>query len=106
MDWSTCIDASGVATINCIPLLIANFIFWGIMLSGSVAVIFIIIGGIRFVTSGGDSKKIEQARKTIVFSILGLFLIILSFFVVNIIGSITGVACINPAKPLSFYTCT
>lgn len=107
MKWSLC-SSRGVATIDCIPLLIVNFIYWGIILGGSVAVIFIIVGGVRFILSGGDPKKLDQSKKTIGFAILGLFLIFLSFFIVNLIAQTTGVACISPNFPLDpipFETC-
>lgn len=95
MDWTKCSNA-GVATLGCVPLLIATLIYWGLLLGSTVSVIFIIVGGIRFITSGGDPKKIDQAKRTVAFSILGLFIILLSFFIVNLVGTITGVACIKP----------
>ena len=105
MDWRTC-SSNGVATISCIPIIILNFIYWGILLSGSIAVIVIIIGGIRFLVSGGDPKKLDQARKTIAFAVLGLVLVMLSFFIIKFMGSVTGVGCIDTTSfEFSFRTC-
>lgn len=104
MDWKSC-SYSGVATIDCLPPLIATFIYWLILLVGTIAVIFIIVGGIRFVISGGDPKKLDQAKKTIGFSILGLVLVFLSFFIINFIASTTGIGCIKASNPLSFSSC-
>lgn len=104
MDWGAC-SYNGVATIDCIPPLIANLIYWLILLVGTIAVIFIIIGGIRFILSGGDSKKLEQAKKTVGFSVLGLLLVFLSFFIINFIAQITGIGCLNTNWPLTFGTC-
>ena len=105
MDWSTC-TSDGIATIDCVPLFIMNIIYWGILLAGFVAAIVVIMGGIRFLTSGGDPKKLDLAKKTIGFAVLGLVLLLLSFFVINFIGSVTGVACLNINRyPLSFGTC-
>lgn len=101
----TTVNGVQVATLNCVFPLIATLIFWALILAGSVAVIFIIIAGIRYITSGGDAKKLESARQTFVFAVIGLFLIFLSFFIVKTIGEITGVACIDPSKPLTFETC-
>ncbi len=103
MNWSC--GKNGVATIGCIPILITNLIYWALLLAGSVGVIFIIIGGIRFLISGGDAKKLDQARKTIALAVLGLFLMFLSFFIINLIAGITGVGCLNASHPLSFKTC-
>lgn len=104
MDWSRC-NYNGVATIDCIPPLIANLVYWLILLVGTIAVIFIIVGGIRFIVSGGDAKKLDGARKTVVFSVLGLMLVFLSFFIINFIASTTGIGCINTNNPLTFSSC-
>ena len=104
MDWKAC-SYKGVATIDCIPPLIANLIYWLILLVGTIAVVFIIVGGIRFIISGGDAKKLDQAKKTISFSVLGLLLVFLSFFIINFIAGTTGIGCIKASKPLSFSSC-
>lgn len=104
MDWTTC-SSKGVATISCLPPLITTLIYWLVLFVGAVAVIFIIMGGIRFILSGGDPKKLDQAKKTIAYSILGLILVLLSFFIINFIAKATGVGCINFSKPLSLTRC-
>ncbi len=43
---------------------------------GIAAVIMIIIGGFRFITSGGDSGRITSARQTIVYALIGLVIAI------------------------------
>lgn len=101
----SCNPANGVATIDCIPPLIATLIYWLVLLVGTIAVIFIIIGGIRFILSGGDPKKLDQAKKTITFAVLGLILVFLSFFIVNFIAETTGIGCINTSMPFSFGVC-
>lgn len=44
--------------------------------AGAVAVVMIIIGGFRFVISRGDSAKVVTARQTIVYSVVGLIVIV------------------------------
>jgi len=41
-------------------------------LVGTVAVIMIIYGGFRYISSGGDSGKITSAKNTIIYAIIGL----------------------------------
>lgn len=105
MNWSACVDSSGVATLNCFPLLLTSITYWLISFAALAAVALIIVGGIRFITSGGDQKKIDQARKTVLFSILGLILVFLAFFIVNVITKLTGITCYDPSAPLSFSSC-
>lgn len=57
----------------------------------TASLIYLILGGIRWITSGGDKEKIEGARKGITYSIIGLVVILLSFVIINIIGQIFGI---------------
>lgn len=56
-----------------------------------LALIFIIISGIKWITAGGDKTKVQSARGTLTYAIIGLILALLSFFIVNFVGQlITG----------------
>ena len=58
---------------------------------GAVAVIMIIIGGLRYVTSGGDSANITAAKNTILYALVGVIIAILAYSVINfVISSFTG----------------
>lgn len=48
---------------------------------------FLVFGGISWTMSGGDKAKVEGARKTIIYAIVGLIICILSFFIISLIGS-------------------
>lgn len=94
--WDSCvIKETGVATLRCVPVVFQNIVTAALMFAGITAVFFIIIGGYKFMTSGGDPKAVEGARKTIIYAVLGLVLILLSFAIVQFISISTGVKCIN-----------
>ena len=58
---------------------------------GVVSVIMLIYGGLRYVISGGDSKKVTDAKNTILYAIIGLIISILAFAIVNfVINAVTG----------------
>lgn len=46
---------------------------------------FLIYGALNFIMSEGDKTKVESARRTIVYSIIGLLVAIFSFFAVNFV---------------------
>lgn len=71
---------------NVITVALALFVVLGIIL----ALIFLIWGGITWATSGGDKAKIDKARKTIIFSIVGIIVIALSFVILQTIGQVLG----------------
>ena len=100
-----CEGPGGAAELNCIFPIIANIILWLLYFSGVVAVVLIIYSGIMFIASGGDAKRIDTARKTFIYAILGLLLVFFAFMIVNEIAYFTGLACIKPINPLSFQSC-
>ncbi len=57
---------------------------------GIISVVMLIIGGIRYVISGGDSKKVTDAKNTIMYAIIGLIIAILAFAIVNFVISAVG----------------
>lgn len=101
MDWDAC-SSNGVATLSCLPNLMQVVIYWAIALAGVVALFLIIFSGYKFMTSQGDPKSLDGARKTFMYGILGLFLILLSFLIIDVIAYVTKVDCI---KDFGFSRC-
>ena len=54
---------------------------------GIIAVIMIVVGGIRYTTSAGDAGQTKSARDTIIYAIVGLVIAIMSFAIVNFVLS-------------------
>ena len=58
---------------------------------GIIAVIFIVIGGIKYMTAASDSTKVQGAKKTITFSVVGLVVVLAAFAITNFfIGALDG----------------
>ena len=74
---------------------IAEIINVALSLLGIVAVVIILIGGFKWMTSGGDETKVGDARKFIFAGVIGLAIIMSSWalatFVLNKLGMATGV---------------
>ena len=56
-----------------------------IYITSIIAVIMIIIGGIKYITSSGDANGITSAKNTILYSVIGLVIAIMSFAIVNFV---------------------
>jgi len=56
-----------------------------LFLLGAVAVVMIVIGGIRFATSNGDQSAVTSAKNTILYSVIGLIIAILAYAIVNFV---------------------
>ena len=54
---------------------------------GFIAVVMIVIGGISFATSPGDSGNVAKARNTILYGVVGLVVALLAFAIVNFVLS-------------------
>ena len=52
---------------------------------GAISVIMIIIGGLRYVLSGGDSANVSAAKNTILYAIVGIIVALLAYAAVNFI---------------------
>lgn len=58
---------------------------------GIVAVVMIIIGGLKYITSSGDSNNITSAKNTILYAIIGLVIVALAQFIVQfVLNKATG----------------
>ncbi|GEM_PF-2511471 len=60
-----------------------------------LSVIFLILGGIGWITSGGDKEGLEKAKKKITFAIIGLVVSLFAFFIINIVGQLLGVSLLS-----------
>lgn len=63
--------------------LFTNIIGTLLVWAGAVALLFIIIGGFRYIFSMGNEEGADGARKTVLYAILGLIIIFLAFLIVS-----------------------
>ena len=77
-------DGDATQQIGDIARLVINILS---VIVGVVAVIMIIVGGFRYITSGGDSGKVGSAKNTIIYAIIGLILVALAQIIVNVVLS-------------------
>lgn len=60
---------------------------------GIIAVIMIVVGGLRYITSGGDTGKVSGAKNTIIYAIVGLIIVAVAQFIVRfVLSKATGIA--------------
>lgn len=61
---------------------VVNLLLWAI---GIISVIMIIIGGIRYAISNGDSNQVTAAKNTIMYAVIGLVIAIFAYAIVNFV---------------------
>ena len=64
---------------------ISTIINVAIAIIGFVAVVVIILGGFKYMTSAGDSKKVNDAKNTILYGVIGLVISLLAYAIVNFV---------------------
>jgi len=79
------IDTSGL------PKPAADNSYWDTVLdlvfaiAAAIAGLMVVIGGFRYILAHGDSNAVAQARKTILYSIVGLVVIMVAFSIVTFV---------------------
>lgn len=81
---------SGILQDASLTEIIQKFVVIAFIIAGLLSAIFIFVGGISFILSGGNDEKIKKAVNTIRYSIVGLIVTIFSFTFVTIIGRFFG----------------
>ena len=52
---------------------------------GTLAVVMIIVGGIQYALSAGDTGKMTKAKNTIAWSVVGLVIAVLAYAIINFV---------------------
>lgn len=89
--WGSPYEENGVATIKGFEIIFERVLNIAVYLAVVVLFLFLVIGGFKFITSGGDPKATESAKNTLTYAILGLVLLIGIWLILNFIEYFTGI---------------
>lgn len=81
---STCKPLAGDGTDGIQPIAKKVVNLFSIIV-GITAVIFVILGGFKYITSGGDSGKVGSAKSTLIYALVGLVIVALSQLIVRFV---------------------
>ncbi len=83
--------ANGGTAVTTTPgSLIKNIVNILLFILGAIAVIMIIIGGLRYTTSNGDASHVKAAKDTILYAVIGLVVALLAYAIVNFVVTNIG----------------
>ncbi len=77
--------------INFVQTVFSNTYVVILMILTALCLIYIVLGAIQWITSGGDKTKLEAARKKLTYAIIGLIVAFMSFLIVSILGYVFGI---------------
>jgi hypothetical protein len=70
------------------------------IIAGLSFLIYFLIGGLTWITAGGDSKKVDTAKAMMTNGAIGMIIIVATYGVVWIVGEVLGIDILNPAATL------
>ena len=75
--------------------LVSTFIQIGLIMAVVVAFIFLLIGGIKWITSAGDKEKLASAQKTIIGAIIGLTIIFSLWAIIGFLETLFDISILK-----------
>jgi amino acid transporter len=80
-----------------IPQIFRTIINWALGIAFGIAVIFLIIGGFRYITAGGNEESVEKGKSSVINALIGIVIIVLSYVIVNVVANlVTGNSSVGP----------
>jgi len=83
------------AAVTNLGKLIGSGITAAIVVAGLLTFIFLVWGGLQWLTSGGDKSKYEAARDRITAAIIGLVIVAAAVAIINVIQAFFGIDIFN-----------
>lgn len=71
--------------------LIQNFVTFGFLIAILLFVFWFLLGGIKWIVSGGDKNKVEEARSTVTNAIIGLTVLFGLYMIIGLLSSFFGI---------------
>lgn len=82
------INFDNPTTTNTTQELVTSVVNWLLGITSAVVILFLVYGGIMYITASGDEAQIEKAKKIINYAIIGMFLVLVSYSVVTTLNNI------------------
>ncbi|HET9174242.1 MAG TPA: hypothetical protein VFN56_03095 [Candidatus Saccharimonadales bacterium] len=97
---SSCNTGSASNGVSDLVTTIVKILSWAV---GIAAIIMIIIAGFNFVTSGGSSEKVGTAKKTLLYAIAGIVIVVLAQFIVYFTVKASQNQCPSSSSPKTSF---
>lgn len=88
-------DGGQVATIQGFECVIANVLSVAISGIGLIGFVMFIYAAFKYLTAGTNTKNVEDARKAMTYSIMGLVIALTAYFIVRLIANFTGISALT-----------
>ena len=85
----------GLPKLGSIGELVSNI--WNLVLYGAGILMFfyLLFGGFKYLTAGGDEKAVQVAKKMLTNAITGMLIVFATYWIVLIVGEVIGITIIE-----------
>ncbi len=83
------------ASFKDLEIIFSNVLTFALPLLAIVLFLMLIVGGFKFITSGGDQQKTAAAKNAITWAIAGLAFAAMAYLIINTIAALTGQGAIR-----------
>ena len=77
-------NCTNVTSVGGVIIIVLN---WLLGIAGLIAVLFLVVGGFKMITSNGNEDQNTEGRKTVINALIGLAVVILAYVVVTVIAN-------------------
>lgn len=84
-------------TLDTLDLVISSILGLATVVGGLLFVFTFIQGAIGWIGAGGDAGKITKARDQMLQGVIGLIILVASYAIIGLVGSIVGITILTPA---------
>lgn len=74
---------------------IPKLLFFGVAIGGVIFMFMLLLGGIKWLTAGGDKAQVEAARSQITQAIIGVIILFSILAIAKVVESLFGINLIN-----------
>lgn len=82
---ATQVEVPGIPKVDASTATVGNILTAVFILVGGLAVLFLLVGAVRYVTSNGDQSMITQAKNTILYAVVGIVVALSGFAIVQLV---------------------
>jgi len=75
--------------------LISNAVALGLIIAALLVFVYLVFGGIQWITSGGDKAGVESARNRITAALIGLVIVAAAWAIIKIIEAFFGITIVG-----------
>ena len=69
-------------------VIVEESLLWILSVAGVITIFMLVVGGIMYMTAGGDEQKVTTAKKVVTWTIIGLGLVLLSYSIITVLDEI------------------